>query len=304
MLTDARIIDRLECPSGRVRVVLDTDTFNEIDDQYALSLMVKCPEKFDIQAFTAAPFSNEKSSGPADGMEKSYREIMNLLGLLGREDLKPLVKRGSTRYLPDGGAPVDSEAAREIVRLANASPSDDPLYVIAIGAITNVASALLMDPSIADRMVVVWLGGNALSWPNNREFNLIQDVPAARVVLDARVPLVLLPCAGVVTHLSVGMAEIERHLVGRSALCDYLAGITLKESAAHNSLLCASRVIWDVAAVSWFFGGEYCQSEVRPSPIPTQDGFWAQSGLRHPIRYVYGVDRDRIVSRLFEALCR
>jgi hypothetical protein len=66
--------------------------------------------------------------------------------------------------------------------------------------------------------------------------------------------------------------------------------------------MCASRVIWDVAAIAWFFGDEYCRSNLRPSPIPTQDGYWAQSASRHPIRYVYGIDRDRIVSKLFETL--
>ena len=302
MLTDSQIIERLDRPAGRVRAVLDTDTFNEIDDQYALSLMVKCPDVFDIRALTAAPFFNEKSSGPGDGMEKSHREILNLLGLLGRDDLKPLVHRGSARYLPDAHTPVESEAAREIVRLANAPEDSSLLYVIAIGAITNVASALLMDPSIAERMVIVWLGGNALDWPDNREFNLIQDVHAARVVLDSRAPLVQLPCAGVVTHLTVSMADIERYLAGHGALCDYLANITLKESAASSSLMCASRVIWDVAAIAWFFGDEYCRSHLRPSPIPTQDGYWAQSASRHPIRYVYGIDRDRIISKLFETL--
>jgi inosine-uridine nucleoside N-ribohydrolase len=196
MLTDSQIIARLDRPAGRVRTVLDTDTFNEIDDQYALSLMVKSPDVFDIRALTAAPFFNEKSSGPGDGMEKSYQEIINLLGLLGRDDLKPLVHQGSARYLPDAHTPVESEAARAIARLANAPEDSGLLYVIAIGAITNVASALLMDPSIAERMVIVWLGGNALDWPDNREFNLIQDVHAARVVLDSRAPLVLLPCAG------------------------------------------------------------------------------------------------------------
>lgn len=56
---------------------------------------------------------------------------------------------------------------------------EKPLYVLAIGAITNVASALLMEPEIKNRMVLVWLGGNAYSWPDNKEFNLFQDVAGA-----------------------------------------------------------------------------------------------------------------------------
>ena len=304
MLTAFQLMERLQRPDGRVPAVLDTDTFNEIDDQYALSWMVKSPELFDLKAITAAPFFNEKSTGPADGMEKSYQEILHLLDLMARNDLAPLVHRGSTGYLPAADVPQDSAAAREIVRLANAQPEGKPLYIIAIGAITNVASALLIDPSIADKIVIVWLGGHALHWPDTREFNLFQDVYAARVVFDTIVPLVMLPCAGVVTHLTASVADLEAHLLGKNALCDYLATLTISESRQSNKLLSASRVIWDVSTIAWFFGDEYCRSRIVPSPIPTADGFWAQSETRHPIRYVYGINRDRILSRLFETLAQ
>ena len=77
-----KMIKRLEKPQGKIDVILDTDTYNEIDDQFALSYMVKSPEKLNVKAIYAAPFFNEKSTGPADGMEKSYEEILRLLILL------------------------------------------------------------------------------------------------------------------------------------------------------------------------------------------------------------------------------
>ena len=96
---------------------------------------------------------------------------------------------------------------RDLVARGLGSPDDDPLYVVAIGAITNVASALLTEPALAGKIVVVWLGGHALTWPDTREFNLRQDVPAARVVLDCGVPLVLVPCMGVTSHLQTSVPE-------------------------------------------------------------------------------------------------
>ena len=54
--------------------------------------------------------------------------------------------------------------------------------MVSIGAITNIASAILMNPEIVNRMVVVWLGGHALSWPDTEEFNMVQDIAAARIV--------------------------------------------------------------------------------------------------------------------------
>ena len=81
------------------------------------------------------------------------------------------------------------------------------LYVIAIGAITNVSSALIMNPAIRDRIVLIWLGGHALNWPNNKEFNLYQDVAGARIVFGCCVPLVQLPCMGVVSAFTTSGPE-------------------------------------------------------------------------------------------------
>ena len=99
---------------------------------------------------------------------------------------------------------------------------EQPLYVIAIGAITNVASAILLEPKIIEKIVLVWLGGNAHDWTDNKEFNLYQDVAAARVVFGCGVPLVQLPCAGVVSGFRTTGPELEYWLRGKNKLCDYL----------------------------------------------------------------------------------
>ena len=50
-------------------MVLDTDTYNEIDDQYALAQVLLSPEDVTVEAVYAAPFHNARSTGPGDGME-------------------------------------------------------------------------------------------------------------------------------------------------------------------------------------------------------------------------------------------
>lgn len=102
------ILSRLRAPQGVVDAVLDTDTFNEIDDQFALSYMLRSTERINTRAIYAAPFFNENSSSPEDGMLKSYEEIKTLLKLANREDLIPCAFEGSRRYLPDEKTPVDS----------------------------------------------------------------------------------------------------------------------------------------------------------------------------------------------------
>lgn len=145
--------------------MLDTDTFNEIDDQFALAYLICSKEKLDLQAVYAAPFSNEKAKDPAEGMEKSYQEILHILTLMERDDLKPAVYRGSTSFLSSETEPVLSEAAKDLAERAMKYTKEKPLYVVSIGAITNIASALLLKPEIRERMVVVWLGGHSLHWP-------------------------------------------------------------------------------------------------------------------------------------------
>ncbi|MEO2199220.1 MAG: hypothetical protein ABGY72_24480, partial [bacterium] len=72
--------------SGRVRAVLDTDTYNEIDDQYALAYCLLSPERISVEAIYAAPFVNDRSTSAAQGMEKSYEEILRLLNFFSHVD--------------------------------------------------------------------------------------------------------------------------------------------------------------------------------------------------------------------------
>lgn len=303
-IDNARLIRRLEKPKGRVDVVIDTDTYNEIDDQYALSYLIKSDEKLDLKAIYAAPFFNEKSTGPADGMEKSYREIMNVLTLLEREDLKEHVYRGSTEYLPSETEPVISDAAKDLAERAMNYTEEHPLYVVAIAAITNVASALLLNPDIKNRIVLIWLGGNATNWPDNKEFNLYQDVAGARIVFGCGVPLVQLPCMGVVSAFTTSGPELEYHLRGKNKLCDYLVNVTTTEAAACNGGPVWTRPIWDVTAVAWLLDGDFEEDCLIHSLIPEYDNRYAFDNNRHFIKYVYHIKRDKLFADLFAKLSR
>jgi inosine-uridine nucleoside N-ribohydrolase len=279
-------------------MVLDTDTYNEVDDQFALAYALLSPERLTVEAIYAAPYFNDRSTGPEDGMEKSYAEILRLLDLLQRRPAGGVYK-GSRAYLPADLKPQESEAARDLVQRALATPADDPLYVVAIGAITNVASAILMEPRIIERIVIVWLGGNALYWPSASEFNLKQDVPAARILFDCGVPLVLVPCMGVTTHLLTTLAELEHFLRGQSPLADYLVDIVAGYSQDHFAW---SKVLWDIAAVAYLMNPAWTPSEIVHSPILTDQVTWSEDRSRHFIRVVNYVRRDPIFRDVFTRL--
>jgi inosine-uridine nucleoside N-ribohydrolase len=296
-----KLIKKLTKPAGKVDVVIDTDTFNEIDDQFALAYLIKSEDKLNLKAIYAAPFYNERSAGPGDGMQKSYDEIMRILRIIGREDYCAVTYKGSETYLPNEKEAVISPASRDLVARAMERDKDNPLYVIAIGAITNVASAILMEPRIIDRIVLIWLGGNAHHWLDNKEFNLLQDVAGARVVFGCGVPLVQLPCAGVVSEFKTTGPELEYWLRGKNKLCDYLIDATIKEGQ-RMGVSCWSRVIWDVTAVAWLLDGDFMYDRLEHSPIPEYNDKYRFDESRHLIRYVYAINRDKLFEHLFMTL--
>ncbi len=298
------LIDRLQKPTARVDVVIDTDTYNEIDDQFALAYLIKSSEKLELKAIYAAPFLNEKSISPADGMEKSYLEILRVLALMEREDLVPLVHKGSEWFLPGETEAVVSPAAEHLASLALQYSPDHPLYIVAIAALTNVASALLLKPEIRDNIVIVWLGGHSYDWFDSREFNLRQDVAAARAVFGSGAALVQLPCMGVVSAFATSGPELEHWLRGRNKLCDYLLETTVREAAARQGTALWSRPIWDVCAVAWLLDGRFMRDRLEHSPIPQYDHHYSFDSTRHFIRYVYYISRDRLFADLFAKLAQ
>ncbi len=108
----------MKFPKHPVDVVMDTDTFNEIDDQFALAYMLKSQEKLNVKAIHAAPFFNSHSTIAEDGMLRSYNEILNILNLLGLRQMEDIVFRGATTFLPDENTPVDSSAVQNLITLA------------------------------------------------------------------------------------------------------------------------------------------------------------------------------------------
>jgi pyrimidine-specific ribonucleoside hydrolase len=300
---------RLKKPKGPVDVILDTDAYNEIDDQYALAYLVRSEPDCWVRAVTAAPFYSDPDSGrvyrsasPGDGMERSYQEILKVLKLMDREDLIPHVFRGSERYLPGPLMPVESEAAQKIVEISKEYGPDRQLYVVAIGAITNVASALLLDPTLRERIVVVWLGGHAHHYGPWTDFNMDQDADAARVVFGCGVPLVQLPCLGVVSEFRFSRVELEYLFRGKNALCDYLIDNTFSYAEKKFGYDFWTKPLWDVTAVAWLLPGAFMEDRLMPSPVPHKGQTCSPNPDGHPMRYVYYIHKDQLARDMADKL--
>ncbi len=298
-ITAERRREMLSAPAGIADAVLDTDTFNEIDDQFAVAFAMLSPEKINLKAITAAPFHNDRSTGPADGMSKSYDEICRLLKLL-KKDPDGFAFRGSERWLGDSLEPVESEAVLRIVELAvEAKAAGRILYLIAIGAPTNIASALLKAPDIIENVVVVWLGGHAFYIPDNHEFNLRQDITASQVLFESGVPLVQIPCVGVAENLYATVPVLERRCSKSGPLGEFLYTQAAEEVGYDPTVF---RTIWDIATVAWFVCPEAVCTACVSAPVLNDDTSWTLTGDRHEICVATYIYKDAVFNTLFDKL--
>jgi len=297
IVSDEFRIERLRRAEKPVRIVLDTDAKNEIDDQFAIVYALFSPADITVEAINAAPFTKTGYPNPALGMEASYQEILKVLDKMNITGKVP-VFRGAKSILTDPAAPVRSEATDNLTRLATES-NDDPLYVIGIGAATNIASAILLKPQIMKRIVVIWLGSHPEYWDTPKEFNLQNDPMAAMILLDSGVPLVHIPCKNVAEHLRTVPAEIEQYVSGRGTVGDYLADIFGNWVTGKAR----SKPLWDMTTIAYLVNPEWVPSKLSQAPKINNDMTWGtiEKG-RHLYRVATDVKRDPIFLDFFEKL--
>ncbi len=278
------------------KVIFDSDTACEIDDQYSLAYALAA-EKFDVIAAYAELVFDAKT--PADeGVKQSYAETLRVMKAIHQEDRCPAFIGCPVRIDDqDGYVPVDSPASRHLVKTA--MKSDEIIYVLCTGPVTNIASALLMEPAIAQKICVVWIGGVALETKHLYEANIRLDYRASQVLMNSGAPLVLLPACG---EPGYGTIAIE-------IATDRLAGILSKETDAcrffrENLLPKASAyVFWDLAAPAALQIPEAFDFSVIPAPVLADDHAYAFDSSRHEIIYMTKIRPEMILEDALAHIC-
>ncbi len=298
-ISHADIVRLLEPPHGECDVIIDTDTYNEIDDQFAI-VHALLSDTLNIESIQAAPFHAEvrNTTSAEHGMELSYEEIMNVLAQAPVRYDGPVL-RGSRRTLTaSGGEPVPSEAADNIVSRAM-QPRSRPLYVLALGAATNVASAILTEPQIREHICVIALGGWPYHAANFPDFNFIQDIRAAQVLFDSGVALVQVTGFGVSELLRTTRWEMREHVKGRGAIGDFLFARYEEFVQEYPG---RSKPIWDLAPGAWLLNPDWLRTHIAESPILNDHLAYSLAAGRHLIRIVDWLERDAIFSDFFAKL--
>lgn len=285
------------------KIILDTDMYNEVDDQFALTYLMKSINKFDLEAITIAPFSK---SGYADdlkiedGIERSYETTKKVLHLINKEEYIDKIYKGAKKYFNENEE--DNEAVNKIIEIAR---RNDKTTIVAIGAITNIALAIKKDPKIINKIDVVWLGGNSFLSHQNREFNFYQDIEGVRYVFESKVNLTIIPCRNVASHLTTTKYELE-HYIGDSEIGRYLIDTMInckknyyqKETDNYGS----SKTLWDLSAIAYLINEDWFTKEYVSCPKVLNDGRYELTKNRHEIIFINDLSRNKIFNDYFKKM--
>lgn len=295
-MSDYTIFDVPYSADARQRVIVNTDAKNEADDQYAIVQAVLTPT-FELHGIIPAHFGTRKT---ATSLQASHDETVLLLRLMKLED-EVLVADGATLAMPDEQTPQDSPGARLIIEEAM---KDDPrpLHIAFYGPLTDMASALLLEPKIEERNVrVIWIGGG--HWPNGgREYNLSNDIPAANVVMKSKLELWQVPRT-VYRTMSVTYAELIEKVYPQGEIGKYLFEQLLAYDAKTRPAM-EYRSLGDSPCIGLILDPECGQWTWRPAPTFDEQMHYVHTGQYRPIRVYDNINTRFIHEDLWAKLAQ
>lgn len=271
----------------RIPVILDADTGNEVDDPYALTRALIEPT-WNVLALNATHWQTSHWT-VSDSMENSYR--LNSM-ILAHLDLAVPNKRGGAARMYDWGDRAQhSAAAYEIIKQAQAIPEGEKLTVIALGALTNVASAVYIAPAIESKVHVYWLGttydfdqGILLK----RDFNAVMDIQATDIMLHSSVEMTIMP-SNVARAMTFYWEETERELKGKHPIGDFM----LDRWYNHLDGGRKERTIWDLALITAMLFPEWAEKV---------DITTSKDNGGRTIHYYKSIQADKIRNEFFEQM--
>ena len=267
-------------PTGEVmRILIDSDVATEIDDLYALTIAFGHPERFLIEGIVAAHFSG---NGPSNSKKMSFELLKELLQKSGMEGKFPIAE--GSHPMQYANTPNDSEGVDLIIRKAMESTPEDPLWVIGIGAATDLACALLKAPDIVSRVRYVFHARSEHTWPDrNEQFNVYGDIIAAQTLLESEVPLIWFDTG---THICASYEETEEKL---APMGDY--GKFLHEFRDRDAWFCQSdKGFFDMGDFSFLYQPDWGLYETVETPEMTRFMYFKHTHRHGKMMRVYDID--------------
>jgi inosine-uridine nucleoside N-ribohydrolase len=273
-------------------VVLSTDCGTEMDDQWALALLALSPA-VELRGVVGAHAPN-LAPPAAETAARTAREVLAHLNLKH----SPRVVAGSSLPLADTTTPIASEGTKLLLREAHSFSPQRRLAVLVIGSATDIASALLLDPTLADRTEVIAVAFDR--WPQGGDpWNVRNDVRAWQVLLASRVPLTIGPTDTCVRHLVLTRAAARDMLSSTGDPGKYLLSILEgwldRQPDAARSVTGRPDAwpVWDLISVADLLG--LATTETHPRPRLRDDVTFDLAGTSAgEIRWITSLDERHL----------
>ncbi|MEM9919138.1 MAG: nucleoside hydrolase [Bacteroidota bacterium] len=268
------------------KIILDADTGNEVDDPYAIVRALIEPS-LEVVALNATQWQASHWT-VEHSMEESYRLNQLILGYLKMADKVKSYRGGVNRLYDWGDIAQYSAAAYHIIQQAKQMPDEQKIPIVTLGALTNVASALLIEPSIAPRIKVYWLG-TTYDFDKNilkrQDFNCVMDVQALDVMLQSDVEMHIIPVS-VANQMTFDYAETAKRLKGQHPILDFL----VQRWDNHLDGGRHERTIWDLAIVQALIHPEWAtEVQIKSAPADGQRNLY----------YYKDIDEDKMREDFF-----
>jgi inosine-uridine nucleoside N-ribohydrolase len=259
-----------------IRLILDSDTANEIDDLFAIAYVLP-DATVDLLGLNSAQWFHVWSGDSTVYQSQQLNE--DLLRIAGRLDVPHPLGADIIMGKPWGDYDArDSPAAQFIIEQAQETPDDEKLVVMCIGAATNLASAIALEPSIKDKIVAYTLGFrydfDGKFW-NKDEFNIRRDLNAANYLFNPEgLELHVMPISVAIKY-AWQMDQTFAHLADAGEMGGYLR--RRWETNATND---KTRIMWDVALLQAFLKPEQASEIAVPTPPEnTQRMVWLYDNI-------------------------
>lgn len=228
MRAKANDVWRQDLIEPRIRVISDNDYSGDPDGLIQLAHHLLSPS-VEVRAVIGTHL-REGDSWAQNGDEvaaavATAQKIVEMCGQAGRIP----VLAGAPGPMVDEQTPQDSPGIRFIIDEAMRDDTDIPLFMVCGGSLTEIASAYLLEPRIAERLTVIWIGGHeheglAVAPPGapELEYNLHEDVVAGLVLFNhSTLNLWQIP-RDQYRHVLASRAELRVRMDGKGELGTYL----------------------------------------------------------------------------------
>ncbi len=279
-------------PAPPVAVVLTTDCGVEMDDQWALAHLLLSREP-SLRAVVTAHASSIGFSSAASA-RKATEVIARVLPAGGPPP--PPVVPGSDSPLRGPTTPRESPGVDTLLELSRGFSSSRRLLILATGAGTDVASAILRDPSIVNRVSVVAMGFD--DWPGGGDgFNVKNDPLAWRIILDSDVPVVIASGSVAKRGLRLTRAQAGALMRSHGPVGEYLYSVfddwlTRQPALVARFVGPETWVVWDEAVVAYALG--MARGHEVPRPRLQSDLSFAHAETARQITWLTEIDTERV----------